>query len=551
MRESGSSAPQLHDSATPASLRTATVAGMSGAPQANASADLDRREPSGRRLRWAGVSLVLVSLPFLLVEWVPSTDLAQHVSQLRLLGEALGGDDTYLVQWTTPYAALYVILGLPWLVLPPLAAAKCGALLVALLWVAAVHRLAAIFESPPALAVVASLLVFNHALYWGFLNFLLGFVSFVAFVEVCQRWLRPVVSERSRRGLVWLLVASLLVYWTHALWYAVSLLWITGLALRELFQQRSRDTLYGVMLAAGCFLPSFLLAASGFLRLSTSSFSTPAVYAEAVWLRWQPSLLVDAVFGGLRGPLEPVTFWLLGGVVAFFLVVRVCSRDEGGAPWRIELLMLAGLMLALYAVLPSKYTNTIFFHDRWMPVGVVALLLAPRGAWLWTSWTPRVAAVALALFVAFSTSAWTRANRTELTGLEASLRAVEPGASVLGLDYIQDRSAVYKGTPYLQMFAFAQAMHGSRLNFTFAYFAPSLVVFAQPRITWTQGLEWLPDRVRRSDFAQFDFVLASGGPDVHERFEQERLLRAITQGGVWRLYRVALPDRGETPATLP
>ena len=485
------------------------------------------------------MSLALVAVPFLVVEWVPSTDLAQHVAQLRLLGQTLAGDETYRIQWSTPYAALYLVLGLPWIALPPLAAAKCGAMLVALIWVSAAHRLAAIFGSPPALAVLASVLVFSHALYWGFLNFLLGFASFVVLVEVCHRWLPQLARRESRSGLLWLGAASLLVYWTHALWYAIALIWLTVVSLGLLV--RRRDAFRGLLAAAGAVLPSFLLAVTGYLRLSSSNFSTPPVYAEPLWQRFQPSMLVDAVFGGVRGPLEDVAFWMIVGLVVVVAGLEFSRRRAGEVDvvrWRPELVTLASMMFVLYLVLPSKFVNTIFFHDRWLPIGAMALLLALRAPWLKKRAATVAAAVLLVVFVGLTVRTWSRANDVELSGLGPALEQIPEGASLLGLDYIQDRSTIYKGTPYLQMFAFAQVLHGSRLNFTFAYFAPSLVVFAEtPRMTWTPGLEWLPQQVRRSDFAQFDYVLASGGLDVHQRFAREPMLVPVTPDGVWRLYR--------------
>jgi hypothetical protein len=117
---------------------------------------------------------------------------------------------------------------------------------------------------------------------------------------------------------------------------------------------------------------------------------------------------------------------------------------------------------------------------------------------------------------------------------------IEEGASVLGLDFVQ-RSEIVCGRPYLQAFAYAQVLHGSRLNFSFAEHHSGIVSFAveDSRRPWTLGLEWLPHLVKYRDFFQFDYVLMSGSEAIHREIGSLPVLSRVTSGGIWQLYRCA------------
>src|SRR5439155_2155725 len=116
----------------------------------------------------------------LVVRFPPITDLPQHSAQIRLLLEALRDPASpYSVQWLTPYGLSYVVMGATWALGGAAHAGRLAFLVAALLFVIAVHSLAAAERRPASHGVFASILVFNHTLYWGFFSFLLGWPLFV------------------------------------------------------------------------------------------------------------------------------------------------------------------------------------------------------------------------------------------------------------------------------------------------------------------------------------------------------------------------------------
>lgn len=477
------------------------------------------------RTRWALLCCGLLSLPLLLVQWPPITDLPQHVAQVRLLTETIGDPATpYQIQWLTPYSLVYVVLGVCWWLLPPMLVGRAAAIVVVVLAVGAIHWLAARYQRPVAAAIFASVLVYSHVLYWGFLNFALGWPLFVLWLVWTDR---PLLEKALGRNLAVTLGLSLLLYFTHILWLVAALLW---LGIDSVRQRRGwRQTALGF---AGS-VPVLLLAAFWFASISATSFSTPALW-DPVWLRLLPPLWVESVFGGLRSPIEGLTLalmvlWLAGGLWAH----RRGSVDS----LAVRLLWCGTMFLLLFVLLPDKYTNTILLNDRWLPYAMICLVLAVPTA-IGQRLAAAFAAVYLVGFVSLTMAYWVAFDHDEMSGIATALERLPERPRVMGLDF--ERSSRWiDGKPFLHGQAYAQVLRGGELNFSFADFAPSLVVYREPRNgPWTWQLEWFPERVQASDYPYFDFVLVHGGREVQREFRDQVTLEPKTESGAWRLYRV-------------
>ncbi len=482
--------------------------------------------------------MAAVAVPFLLVQFPPITDLPQHTAQIRLLGEALRSPGApYAVQWLTPYGLSYTLLGALWLLAGPVLAGRLAFLALALLWVAAVHALAAWRDRPASHAVLASVLVFQAALYWGFFNFLFGWPLFVLW------FLANDAQDPPTRGrtLCWGVLSALL-YFGHALWFAFAMV------VQTLEGWRTRQPWRTQFLRLAAVAPVLALAAWWFHSIQGRGFESGTVWDITPWQRLGPAALVNGFLGGLRGRGEAVVLLVLGAWSAAALLGArrelrrsVDARRELRRSVDARLLVVAALGFVLYVLLPYKFQNTIRFGDRWLPVAAVAFLLAlpaPR-------WSPKLQhALAIVLLVGFSalTSAyWMAFDSVEMSGMEEALQALPEAPRVIGLDYVFN-SKLIENHPFLQAYAYAQVRRGGSINFSFADFAPSLVVYRPPReMPWTLGLEWVPLRVRRSDFQYFDFALVHGEEAVHRHFAEGVGLVPMTTTGLWRLYRIPHP----------
>ena len=463
--------------------------------------------------------------PALLVDFPITTDLPQHLTQVRAFLEALrepGGP--YVIQWATPYLFGYLLPLLSWLVAGPLWAGKLTLAACAGLWSGSAHVLAHRLQRGVAPAVVACVPFFGASLQWGFLSFLVGFAVFTAHFLVTQRAL----EAPTWRGRALVLVLSLLLYATHLLWFGagVAVLVLQGARLR------AWRPLGG---ALALHLPAAALAAWSTLNIH-QHFTNTTVWGPLLY-RVQPGWWGLNVLGAARDGAPALLFVAL---VAWLLAGAWQHRGERAAfSW--ALVTTAALFTAFVLFFPSRYTNTVQFETRWASPALVLWALgvpAPR-----LRLTGALAALLLALTTADLTLAWWHVNDEELTGLEASLDAVPAQARVLGLTFMKT-SAHVEGAPFLQLFAWAQVMHGGAVNFSFADFSVMPVVFKQPGHPWTNGLEWYPERVQPGDFRFFDVALVAGDDAVQAQAAGHPLLRALTTTGHWRLYAI-------TPQPLP
>jgi len=519
------------------------------------------------RLAFAAAALALVAIPFLAVRYGPLTDLPQQTAQVRLFLEAAGDPASpYVVQWLAPNTLALPVLGLAWAVSTPIAAGRLAMLLLALAWVAAVHWLAWRRRRPAAAAVLASTLVFCQSLYWGFYSFVIGFPVFAGWLLLTLEDARAGACEESAGGsggpagcaapcrrpepalpwrrARWFLAGAALLYLAHALWLAAALAW---LALHSLFFWRRRPV--GAHLARWLAVaPAAAAAAWWFGGVAGSEFATPAQWADPVWVRLRPDHLAEAAFGGLRGPVEPVLLALLLGYLALSALTNRSLRGRGGD---IGLASAGGMLVAAALVLPDKYTGTIFFADRWLPPALVLLLLAappPRLRYRWV--LPLAAAAVLAGQAAVTAAFWRRVEAEELTGLNEALAALPAAPRTLGLQ-LGPPSRWLRSAPFGHVVAYSQALRGGELNFSFAEMPSSPVVYKRPReVPWTDALELAPWRVRRSDFAHFDFVLIRGRDAVHAEVAGV-VLEPVTAEGQWRLYRVLPPPVSPAPPAAP
>jgi prepilin-type processing-associated H-X9-DG protein len=469
------------------------------------------------------------------VRFPPITDLPQHVAQVRLFQEAWQDPSgPYRIQWLTPYSLQYLLLAGAWAIAGPAAAGRVGMLMVGLLWVTTFHLIAYVRRRPPAGAALASTLFFTKTTYWGFYGFAIGWPLFAL-------WLL-LTTGRRRDDARWFdallaLGIGVLLYVVHVLWLGAAVLWLAVSTV--VLRVPIRATL---MRALG-LAPVLIVTAIWYPRLSAGGFTSPTVWIVTPTGRLSFNWLVNGLFGGLRGPIE---FGIVAILALWALLACVQHRTSLRAVLDVGLLTAAAIFFAFALILPDKHSNTILFSLRWLPIaGALALLACPpvRARGIVTRLVPLCV---LALLSFATISSWRQFESEEMSGLAESLATLPQQPRVIGLDFVK-YSEFVMDRPFLQTFAYAQVLHGGRLNFSFADFVPSPVVFRDfGHRRWTLGLEWFPERVQASDLAFFDYALVNGNEAVHERFSRLFGVPGVTGQGRWRLYRLQ-PNPGAKP----
>lgn len=493
------------------------------------------------RARTAAILCVVgVSLPFLLAPIPPSTDLAQHIAQVRLARDVLAGQAPELsIAWLAPNNLVYALLGALSLVLPPAPAARVGLWMVVLAWVLAALGLAIKRDRDPLVAAVASVLAFQAGVYWGFVNFLVGWPAFALWVHLTSA--PPPTGRRLLRHSLGLMATSLLLFGAHILWFVMGGVWllISGIV--------ARPQVRGWFVRFGSMVPAVLLTAAwypGFAQFR-AQFNTRAMWRPDWWQRGNPLELLQTIMGGPAGP-GPMA---MGAALTFWVLLVLLTRRGELRRTSDPVLLTAAALLGLVALAgPDKYMNTIYFAQRWAPAAAALLLIglpAPRLRLRTAFAAGLVGAAGLA-----TSLAWLSFSTVEMTGFRAALDAAPASPRVLGLDFVGSSQFV-GARPFMQMMAYVQAEKGGAVNFTFAEHGSSLVSYRAPRVrSWNPSLDWRPEMVRVADVLAFDVVLVNGLPPSHQAFRGFAPVVPITHTGRWRLYAVqrAAATAGPSPS---
>lgn len=469
----------------------------------------------------------LVSAPFMAVHFPPITDLPQQTAQIRLFIETIESPETspYMIQWFTPYSLSYLILGGSWALLGAEYAGRLAMLIIVLLWVISINLAAKAWNRDPVSAVIGAIFVLNHIIYWGFYSFAIGFPIFLLWANLLRN--TSGVELNLKQALKYI-GCVLLLYMGHMLWLAAGLFWF---GLRSVvFKEPIALTFKRSLLVA----PLVLISVLWYQSFSLSSMSTPTVWGTPALSKLTLDGVTMATLGGIRSPVEQLmVIFVLGWVIIGF-IRSWKNLDEVVDK---EALLAAGMFFIALAILPDKFMNTIQFWQRWGPAFMIMLILSAPSPITRPVLRQAIALIAATVFFLQVASVWLQFETRELSGLKTTLKELPENQRVMGLN-IMGQSRLIHGQPFIQIFAYAQALKSGRLNFSFAEFSPCLVVYRGPLIkSWTHGLEWFPWRLKREDLSYFDYVIVSGNSKVHGMMEKLPELETVTHKGFWRLYK--------------
>jgi hypothetical protein len=250
--------------------------------------------------------------------------------------------------------------------------------------------------------------------------------------------------------------------------------------------------------------------------------------------RLNPKWLIDAILGGLHGPMESL---VLTGIGTWCFLAFFTNRGNIRTGIHFNFIW-TGLFFAVIAFFaPDKYMNTISFASRWMPIALTFFLLALPEPKISSIYRTALPLLVVTIFFCTTGFLWYEFEKLENTGLAEALDAIPDQASVLGLDYMKG-SIIVCGRPYMQTFAYAQVLHNSKINFSFAEHQNGIII-TNTKNSWTQGLEWMAEGVRGEDCQAFDYALINALDVFHAYISSPAMpiLKPITTSGQWRLYQ--------------
>lgn len=494
------------------------------------------------KAKWSlivGLNSLLLMVPIWVVDFPPLTDLPQHVAQIRMLLEALSHpDSSYTIQWLTPYSLAYASIIIGWFIGTPLLAGKIAFSLIVAVNTIVLHWFVRRQNGSVNSVVLSSVCLYSSVLYWGFIQFYFGFSIFLVWLQIL---FNP--PQKKWKELVLICMWPLFLYFTHILWCAVAcfVLLIHDIGMRYRIRQ--------IAVRWSMLIPMLVLVSIWYPQLMGSTFDSPTSWQSTPWARllqfWE---WPDLFLGGLRGSWETCIFCFMLAWI-FFGSIRM-----GKGLFRTPVFYVGILLLLLSVLLPSRYQNTILFHKRWAPFALIMILVSLGEPFLRES-AKRLKAIfvwaVLVIHVFLTAAAWMAWEAKEMDGVGEVFHAIPQNARVVGLSYIA-RSEFLKNYPFIQTFAYAQVASGGELNFSFADFRISLVVYTQsrfqvnpnmkpgapPYVRWQSGLEWYPERFSAHDARFFDYIIVHADDEVQTKFRRVPMWSYMNGGRNWALYKI-------------
>ena len=468
--------------------------------------------------------------------FLPLTDLPQHLSQLHLLNNYRYDQDLKL-NLLAPNNLIYFLMIVLNLVFSKVWVAKLSVYLLMSSWVFSNYLLAKHFKANKYSFLLSCVLLFNLTLYWGFLNFMSGWLFFVLLLIMVDSYIK---SEKNKH-LLQIGVVSIFLFASHILWFAVGCFVMALYALLNVSQLKKMFLLCIPMFPVGLYSLYWMFGLSKSRR--ESGFDVGAHWVNNPIERMLPEYLSNSVFGGLTGHIE-----LLMLVVLFFWIflsgLELYKRKQFPSSAKI-VLVAAALLFSIVLFAPNKYLNTIAFAERWVSCVFILLMLSLPKPQLAVRVLPLSVVVIALIFYLDTFRRWYLFDRYELAGLNKAITALPENKRVIGLDYVK-YSPLIDGRPYLQIFAYAQFYKGAEINFSFAEHGTGIVVYDKPRKTpWSSGLEWYAERATKEDLLNFDYVLANTDKNVFRDLSKLPFLSLVENQGSWVLFQVDVSEKVE------
>ncbi|MCB9615415.1 MAG: hypothetical protein H6722_23525 [Sandaracinus sp.] len=547
------------------------------APAASTSEKPDAPGATDRPEPWFWIAwlvgAVATAVPIFTPAHVPFLDWPQHAAMVAVLadyGDPARGFERYyeLHPQVSTYLSFYY----------------AGALLAKLVGVDLAMRILTVVSmvtTPLATASLArslgrsrwpALLAFVPAWSW---PLYMGFTTYVLAVPLALWTVAALIrltdrdDDAPKRGVfVEVVIASTLLFFTHALAYGAALA-VAGLAL-AVFHHWSRFR--RLLRALAAIAPSLLAMTYWLVRQWTGSAAA------------RSGTLTATVHGQSEGGIEPhpferkipeiptwfneafrddrdttiATYWVyaFGFALAFGLgaVAWRTYRERPDArtflaslPWRA--MLVAALFAGLYFVIPMSAGNIWALSPRMIVLGACAgTLVVPR-----LVGRPALDALALApalaltLYAAWVNHAAFRSGDQDARDLSAVLAHAEPGQRLYGLVY-SSGDDVMAGAVHLHDAAYYMVERGGLTGFTFVH-VPTIPLrlrtLGEGPYPGRRG-EWEHDRFRFPIYGDFYdyFLTRGGGASLPARLGAPiGALELLHSEGSWALYRNTRPRR--------
>ncbi|HEV2382362.1 MAG TPA: hypothetical protein VG206_21555 [Terriglobia bacterium] len=465
------------------------------------------------------VTIVLI-LPILAVRHPPLVDYPNHLARafiLRHYGDTPVFRQNYELHLAPiPNLALDFVIPLFLHRFSVIAAGRMFLVLTVILFAAGCHLLGkAAHQQPTWLALPCVFFVYSVEFLWGFMNFVFGLALFLICLALWLRWRAHWTP--GRLGLLTLLVTS--TYFAHLMDYAFTALAISVMALwywsrRETGFVRASLDVFPVIPPAFVFI-AYMQRRGRLGSVEWDTLARKAAAAATVVLTYH----------------WPADAALLAGFLIIAIIAALVVLGSGRVQVFRPLFVSALVFLLLYLVMPYKLLTGSDVDNRFVPAGLLLLVLSlriemPRRAarWLLLAW---LVLSVVRLGVIWDT--WRQLDKRTTEMIEA-FSALPVGSRIYPAPCMDCETKPERGLHHAILYAtiYRDAFVPSLL----ALESQEVIQFRRPAIIQEPGTPGWTTRLSDYDFVWSYVIPASAQQDL------ERCCKLILQGngfGIWEV----------------
>ena len=525
----------------------------------------EMKESSKSQVGWAWITMWLlgsffVSIPLWTPIRLPLVDWPQHTAMVSILAFPDDAERGFSLYYEiVPQLSTYLTFYLGGAFLGKIFGIDTALRLLINLYIIgtplSLAYLLRVFRSSPWPALLSLSIVWNWPLYFGFgayvLSIPLSFWTFAALLQVVNQ------GEIKRYQFLEILVASTILFFTHALMFGITL--AISAVIIMVFQSKSlwrlrKQLFFSLLPSVICFCIWFF---SIFLvdqtdRLGASMVSLHAQSVDKT--RWLPFSVVLRRFGSLvahnftDGSDRSI---LLGyAFVSLWLVFIGKKKQNYPPPRRLarQRFVLFLALVSIYWCTPSRFANVAFVSDRLAILGVFAALLVIPSSSGGSQRRNLLFHLPILLLVAWC--GWLHHIKFNTVNADAKdfstvLAEASPRKRLYGLIYDEYASELVLPV-YLHWPAYYMHDQGGLVGYTFVKdttFRLALRVRGSTPYPGTNG-EWHPERMRYGLYADFyDYFLVRTTSNANHNFGGRKHLRLVSQSGLWSLWENTRPPK--------